>query len=102
MRPVTRTIPALLGGVPAKLASEMGARGRMQMKFAVEIAAGSDLAQPVANDPTLSRFQFLNGSQVSRQQIFGEALDCGHILAEQVGQAGEGLALGIVDWLPWA
>jgi hypothetical protein len=41
MRPVTRTIPAaLLGGVPAKLASEAGALGGMQLKFAVEIADG--------------------------------------------------------------
>jgi hypothetical protein len=38
---MTRTIPAaLLGGVPAKLASEAGALGGMQLKFAVEIADG--------------------------------------------------------------
>src|SRR5688572_5670732 len=100
LRVVTWAVPALLGRVPANLASEMRARSRQQMQLAGKIPAGRNLAAVALNDSSLARPEVIGRPQAVGHRFSRKVLQRRQVLADVVENAGRCLAGGIVDRFP--
>src|SRR4051794_35995614 len=88
---MTRTIPRLLGLVPAHLAVKVGAPGRDRVQTALLIAVARDLAARCVDDGAFSGLEGMNGARTSLLQAVPEEVES-HVgvLPRKLWRLGQG------------